>query len=338
MVEKITYRLWLKLRVGKRLATEENTLTASVAGRTVTIVSDRQSEPLSEAFWLVMGCRGFETEDHAREFGEELRRGAHLAGLCARVGVDAGDLGEDRKVSWVNPDFLRSRGSFNPETRIGPDVHGITILPDDGKTLFVRLGRASGSVRSNSGEFVRALEEALPKTDALRSGSPSIRRAIRVLNLAEINDDPIAKLVLTVSTVEGLAIDPPWTEGQRALIEGAATWLGQVHGNGEETRHVIDAIRQVRGESIRQRVRKLFEANDLSGKWKDWEELYLKRSRLFHGRTEIRSEHRGDYLDESKLNALGQEAIKLGARIVLSIAKREGIPVPGRAKVHFGVE
>lgn len=55
MVENIKYRLWLKLRVGKPLATEESVLTVSVAGRKVTIESDSQSVPLSEASWLVMG-------------------------------------------------------------------------------------------------------------------------------------------------------------------------------------------------------------------------------------------------------------------------------------------
>ena len=338
MAEKIKFRLWLKLRVGRRLATTESALTASIAGRTVTIVSDRQSEPLSEAFWLVMGSRGFETEDQAREFGEELRRAAHLAGLCARVGVDAGDPGEDRTVSWFNPEILLSGQGVNPDTRIGPDVHGIVVLPDDGKTLFVRGGRARGQVRSNCDQFVRALEDAMPENDAPRSSSPSIRRAIRVLNLAEMNEDPIAKLVLTVSTVEGLATDAPWTNSQRELIESAAEWLGRIHGDGGETMHVIDAILQVRRESIRQRVRRLLAANDLSVVWRDWEILYSKRSRLFHGRTKEGSEHRGDYLEETELHGLGQDAFKLGARIVLSIAKREGISVPGHAKLHFGVE
>ena len=68
--KKIRYRLWLKLRVGKALATEETVLTASVAGREVTIESERQSQPLSEASWLLIGCRGFEAEDDAGGFGE----------------------------------------------------------------------------------------------------------------------------------------------------------------------------------------------------------------------------------------------------------------------------
>ena len=229
-----------------------------------------------------MNCRGFETEAQAREFGEELRRATHLAGLCNRVGVDAGDPGEDRTMSWLNPEVFRS---VNPDKRLAPDVHGIVVLPDDGNIVFVR-GRASGTVRANADHFVRSLEECLPENDPLRSGSPSIRRAVRVLNLAEIHENPIAKLVLAVCTIESLATDPPWTDGQRELIESAAVWLERAHGDREEAMQVLEAIRQVRKESIRQRIRRLLQVNGLSNVWRDWDRLYKRRSGLFHGRSE----------------------------------------------------
>ena len=170
------------------------------------------------------------------------------------------------------------------------------------------------------------------------SDFPSIRRAIRVLNLAEMNTDPIAKVVLAISTIEGLATDPPWTDEQQKLIESSAAWLKRTHGDVEETKQVIEAILRVRKQSIRQRIRKLLAANELSGVWQDWDDLYSKRSRLFHGGTKKGSEHRGDYLENSELHGLAQKAINLCSRIVLSMAKREGILVPDRAKVHFGVQ
>ncbi|MYD27798.1 MAG: hypothetical protein F4X03_02610 [Dehalococcoidia bacterium] len=148
-----SFRLWLKLRVGKALATEEASLSVTLAGREVTISSERQSQPLSEASWLVFDCHGFATEEDARDYGEELRRAVHLAGLCARVGVDAGDRGENRTVSYVNPEVLQGSGVLDLDTRIAPDIHGVLVLPDDGKTLFVRLGQAKGTVRSNADGF-----------------------------------------------------------------------------------------------------------------------------------------------------------------------------------------
>ena len=336
--EKTKYRLWLKVRVGKFLDTPENALTASIAGRTITVESERRQQPLSEASWLVIGCRDFETEDQAREFGEELRRAAHLAGLCTRMGVDAGDPGEDRTVSWVNPEMLGiGRGKYR-DLRLGSDVHGVVVLPDDGNTVFFRASQPTVTVLSSADHFVGALEEASLESDAGRSGSPSIRRAIRILNLAEMNEDPIAKVVLAVSTVEGLANDPPWTEGQSELIERAAVWLEQDHSDGEEAEQVINAIRQVRRESIRQRVKRLLEANNLSSVWDDWNKLYKRRSSLFHGRSKAGGERQGSHLEKTELHRLGQEATKLCARIVLSVAKREGIAVPDRARAHFGVE
>ena len=170
------------------------------------------------------------------------------------------------------------------------------------------------------------------------NGFPVYSTAIRILNLAEANKDPIAKVVLAVSAIEGLATDPPWTDEQRELIDSTAAGLQQTHGDGEGVTQVREAIRQIRKESIRQRIRKLLQANNLSSVWHDWDGLYTRRSGLFHGRGEAEREHRGRHLEESTLHALGQEAIKLSAKIVLSIAKREGIPVPSPAKVHFGVD
>ena len=338
MESRTGYRLWLKLRVGKTLGTEEAALTASVAGREVVIESDRGSKPLKEATWLLIGCRGFEAEDDARDFGEKLRRAAHMAGLCARVGVDAGDPGEDRTVSWFNPEVLRESGALDPDTRLGPDIHGLLVLPDDGNTVFLRTGPSTLSVRSNADNFVRALQDALPESDAPAGDSPSIRRAVRVLNMAEMNTDPIAKIVLAVSTVEGLATDAPWTDAQKGLIESAAAWLERTHGDGEEVDQIAKAIRRIRPESIRQRIRKMLDSNDLSDLWRDWDALYGKRSRLFHGGRKDGGEQRGEHLEESELHALGQDALTLCGRIVLSMAKRERIPVPDRASVHFGVD
>ena len=338
MEKKTTYRLWLKLRVGKALATEETALTASIAGRELVIESEGKSQPLSEAPWLLIGCRGFEAEDDARDFGEKLRRAAHMAGLCARVGVDAGDPGEDRTVSWINPNILQKIGFLGPDTRIGPDIHGIVVVPDDGKTLFARAVPAKASVRSNADDFVRALQEALPESHEFGGDSPRIRRAVRVLNLAEMSADPIAKVVLAVSTIEALATDPPWTGGQKALIESAAAWLERTHRDEEEMGQVVEAIRGIRRESIRQRIRRMLGSNDLSVLWGDWDALYRKRSRLFHGGRRDSGEGRGDHLAASELHALGQEALTLCGRIVLSLARRGGIPVPDRAGTHFSVK
>ena len=91
----------------------------------------------------------------------------------------------------------------------------------------------------------------MPEHDETRSDYPSLRRAIRLLNLAEMNTDPIAKMVLAISTIEGLATDPPWTDEQQKLISYSAAWMEQTHGNSEEINQVIEALLRVRKNSIR---------------------------------------------------------------------------------------
>lgn len=141
METQTSYRLCLKLRVGKALATEEPSLAASLAGYDVTISSEQHLQPLSEASWLLIECRGFVTEEDARGYGEALRRAAHLAGLCTRVGVDGGDPGENRTVSYVNPDALRSIGVLDPDARIAPDIHVLWSFQTTGRRCSFASGR-----------------------------------------------------------------------------------------------------------------------------------------------------------------------------------------------------
>ena len=78
--------------------------------------------------------------------------------------------------------------------------------------------------------------------------------------------------------------------------------------------------------------------NDLSLLWEEWDALYSKRSRLFHGAGGDAGEQRGDHLEQSELHTVAQGAMTLCGRIVLSLAKRNGIAIPSGAAVHFGVE
>lgn len=330
------YRFSLKFRVGRSLATEEPALTATLSGREVTIKSDSESKPLSQAPWLLIDSGGFESEAAAQEFGENVRRAVHVAGLCARVGVDAGDPGENRTLSQLNEEYFRDSGLLDRDLRIGPDVHGLVVLPDDGRTIFTRF-RAQATVLANAADFVQALEEAHTERDATTAERLMIRRAVRVLNLAEMNTDPIAKVVLGVSTIEGMATDPGWSESQKLMIHDAAQWVERTYGREESAEQVVQAILRIRQSSIRHRIRSMLAEHDLLELWTEWESLYHGRSRLFHGGGGSGGEHRGDHLLESELHALGREAMNLCSKIVLSIAKREGLAIPGTASLHFGV-
>ena len=239
-------------------------MTAVINGKNVTIKPEKEGEPLSKASWLILSCGGFAMETAARAFAEELRRAAHMAGVCARVGMDAGDPGEDRTLSRINPDILNFDPVAGRDFRLGPDVHGVAVLPDNGKNLFVRA-RASGEARANAAAFVKALEEALPGSGRPQPDAASIRRAVRMVNLAEMNDDPMAKVVLAIAAVEGLADEKPWSSQKREFVRKAAAWLEETEGGSESVKAVAESIRQLQRESIGKRVRGLLSANGLSG-------------------------------------------------------------------------
>lgn len=261
---------------------------------------------MSESFWLVASCGGFDSEGEATAFGEALRRAVHLAGLSARVGADAGDPGEDRTRSWVNPDILKPVRDAHPDLRLAPDVHGLVVLPDDGNNLFARA-RGSGEARANAANFAEAVRQALSTAggEGDEAAAP-VRRAIRMLNLAQRSNDSIAKLARAVAAVEGLA------DRQSRLAEE-------------------------RGMSVRARVKELMTKYGLDELWADWDDLYGKRSRLFHDDAASPGEALGSYLDETELHRLGERANRLCATIVLAIAKQEGFPVPDQASVHFEI-
>ena len=248
----VPHRIRLKIRTGKALSTEEEMLKFSVAGRDVTLRSARNQQPLSEASWLLMDSQGFVTEDEAREFGEHLRRTADLVGVCTRIGLDGRGPSDDRQTSRFNEEWLRSEGVVKEGQRVGPDIHGLVVIPDDREIVWLSAGPVSGRVTSDPNRFIRAMEET-----ALGAESLSIQQAIRVLNLAQINGDPLAKVVLSISAIEALAeTDQEWSDEQRNFKAALSTWLESQYGDQEGTKEISDAIERLHRRSIRQQLKK----------------------------------------------------------------------------------
>ena len=326
MSNSVGYRVRLKVRIGKGLTTDETSLSAKVSGREVTVKSVKQDQPLKEASWLVIGARDFATESEASEYGEDLRRATHLAGLCTLVGVDGRAMGDDRTNSTITAageEWLRSLGLLQPGQRVVPDIHGLTVLPDD-ENIRIAGGGATGHVTHDPAEFVRAIEQA-----ATEGVSQDVVQAISVLNLAQINESPIAKVVLAISSIEALAVQGEgWTVSQRKMIDQATDWVHNEFGDSDAVHEVIDAIHRVPQYSLRQQIKWLLTEHDLMTWWADWEEVYKRRSKLFHG---------GASHEEGNVAELARDAIKVCGRIVLSIAKRQGAVLPTAAQVHFGV-
>ena len=235
-------------------------------------------------------------------------------------------MGDERTIGNITAageEWLRSLGLLQLGQKVVPNIHGLTVLPDD-ENIRVAGGEATGRVTHDPAKFVRAIEEA-----ATEGVSQDVVQAISVLNLAQINESPIAKVVLAISSIEALAVQGEgWTASQREMIKRATDWVHGEFGDSSAAHEVTDAIQRIRQYSLRQQAKRLLTEHDLMAWWEDWEKVYGRRSSLFHG---------GANREEGAVVELANDAMTVCGRIVLSIAKRQGAVLPTAAQVHFGV-
>jgi hypothetical protein len=297
------FRLYLQVRIGKALRTDEAFLTTYLEGREVRIRASL-GPSISKAEWLVFEARGFPTESEAHTFGERLRANVELAALCASPGVDTG---LDEVLGWVHEEYGRPEGSLKPHQRRGPDVHGLLILPDDDYTVFSR-SRAKGTTVSSLERFLAALRELADQPPITET---ALALSVRLLNLARINSEPRASIVLAVSAVESVAEDENWSAEQRDLIDKLAAGIADPE--------VKEAVERMHRISIRQGIKRVLESNRLDHLWEAWDDLYKRRSRLFHGGGEFTNQEIGE---------LASNATQLCDEIIFGIIKQKGIKLP----------
>ena len=297
------FRLYLQVRIGKALRTDEAFLITYLEGREVRIRASL-GPSISKAEWLVFEARGFPTESEAHTFGERLRANVELAALCSSPGVDTG---LDEVLGWVHEEYGRAAGSLKPHQRRGPDVHGLLILPDDDNTVFSR-SRAKGTTVSSLERFLAALRDL---ADQPSITEPALALSVRLLNLARINAEPRASIVLAVSAVESVAEGEKWSAEQRDLIDKLAAEIADPE--------VKEAVKRMHRISIRQGIKRVLMCNRLDHLWEEWDDLYERRSRLFHG---------GGEFTKQEIGELASNATKLCDKIIFGIIKQQGIKLP----------
>ena len=313
-----TYLVRLQVRTGKPLDTDAERLTATVWDREVSIIS--RTGPLSKADWLVMQARGFPSEADASEFGERLRLLVLIAGLCSHLGIDPG---RDKTRGQFTEAGLRVMG-FEPGLRAPPEIHGISVVPDDGKSVFI-YASMSGSAISDPAQLLGAVEELSEAAKCDAGEYPaSLVLALRLLNLAIISDDRRAKIVLAISAIEGLIQSEKWSTKQRQCIADTVTALRRAEDS--DLAEIADRLQGIQRISIRQGVTRLLDENGRPDLRVRWDEIYGQRSKLFHG---------GAQVGKHELNQISQATGKLCVTIVLSICKNKGIELPEIAEVHF---
>ena len=296
----------LQVKIGRDLLTKDRTvLTTSLDRRNVTIKS-RDGGKLSETRWIVLEAHGFATKGEARIFGEKLRTNVQLAGLCSNLGTDTGqdtvltEFAEKHLAGW----------------RWEPSVHGLSVIADDGKARFAYMeARATGILPPE--HLLSAMEEFAQQS---LLEDPILLLSVRLLNLAFVNPEWLARVVLAIAAVEALAKDEEWNEEQSRIL----------HKLAAETQdpEVKEAIQRLHMHKIgvRQGIKRVLREHKLEHLQGEWDSLYNLRSALFHGGKQLSKEEQGEL----------QGAISFCARIVLRVLKQKGFTLPHIANMHFG--
>lgn len=320
MTGKVSFRLKLKVRVGKTFETDDSILNASFGGKKITIRTDKQDVPFAESDWLVFEARGFATESNAEEFGKRLRDAVHISALCCRLGADGG---RDETLGSFNENIDHSKGGIKSHQRISPDVHGISIFPDDGNNVSMKLGAEKLRVMSYPDQFLDGIKQ-VSKTRI----EQKVMRAIKVLNLALVAEDDLATIVLSFAAVEALCSGPSWSEGQLRIIEELARQVEEHDPTNKCRMEISAAIRGLHNESLRQSVRRKLCSYGIKHLFKEWDAIYKRRSRLYHG---------GEELERQELSRLSGDAFGLCGKIVLMIASKGDGKLPETARTHFDI-
>ena len=280
------FDLSLQVKIGRYLTTDEKVLTTSFAGKSVTIKS-RGGGKLSKTEWIIFEVHGFTTKAEALDFGEQLRTNVQLAGLCSRLGTDTG---QEPTVREYDPSVINMMA--------GPAYAKATatpILPPE--------------------HFLSAMETFAQQ---LPLGDRTLLLSVRLLNLAFINPEWLAQVVLSFAAVEAMAEDQKWSDGQRARLRIIAA-----ETSDPEVREAVERLHKI---GVRQGIKRVLRDHQLEHLQKEWDRRYNLRSALFHG---------GKQLSEKERIEL-HDAVKFCARIVLGVLKHRGFTLPDIATEHFG--
>lgn len=324
MADDAGYRIRLRVRIGKSFSTKESCLTAVFGGRELTIKSQMTDEPLSETKWIVLGSGGFETEEAATDFGKRLKSIIEVASLCSRLGLD---IGTDRATHWFNEEIARSNGLIKVDERVLPNIHGLIIFPDDGKSRFWFMS-VRAKVRADQNQFLEALEY-LGSTEPIQISTNAIQ-GVRLLNKALMSVQPLTQLVLAISALESIGQGgSKWSDWQSKALKSIADEVEkESDGHTEERSEIAASIRRgLHKIGLRQGVLRLLRALDLGELGKEWDRIYSLRSAIFHGIEPI---------PESEIHTLANEAIALCGKVILAMVKNEGLRLPPVTAKHFG--
>jgi hypothetical protein len=269
------YRMRLRFLLSKPFDSDKLEESIVIDGRIVTIKSRTKEQPLNEAKWLIAGANGFLNEADARMFGVKLRHAIQFASLEGRNGIDCGN--DEATSAWgasFRQEIFEQTGK-----NLRNDLHGIDVFKNDDSAMFMTFS-ANLEVRAGMEPFLKSLVCVFPWIDKV---NPKVERIVILLNNVLMNPEPVAQIILAISTIEGLGQDQELSAGQKQLLKQLASLsMASSDITQAEADEVQDAILKIHKLSLRQGVLRLLKNAGLDLR-REWDAIYSERSTLVHG-------------------------------------------------------
>ena len=301
-----SWRMRLRLRLASKFNTDAKELKAEFCGRRILITSRTKAEPLNQAEWIVILARRFRTSEAAAKFGVDLQAAISAIAALRSVPIDVGfDNVATTTFSDVVKDSVAKAGAW-----LIDDVHGVDVYPDTQTAIVMAFGATlttsfdhswiTGPLGADGGRLARLDDKG--------------REASLLMNAAFMAPHPVAMITLAVAAVELLAAAERWNAGQKQWIKGLREHLEDNDGlSAEERTELRQAIDGLNHFGALSRTRRLLMNLELDELLERWDDLYKKRSRLFHG---------DRIIPFPQVQAMGGEARTLGQAVVQAYIER----------------
>jgi hypothetical protein len=269
------FRMRLRFRVVKSFYSKKLEESIVVDGRMLILKSCTKDEPLDQAKWVIAGANSFRSEPEARKFGKLLKRAIQFAALESRNGVDCGqDMPTSGWGASVKAAYFEQSGM-----NIRDDIHGIDVFRNDGTYGYMTFS-ATGQVFVSVDPFLKNLAQFYPWMGKVNQ---KVERLLIMMNGVLMNREPVAQIVLALSTIEGLGQDQELSDGQKQLlVHLASIAAASTSVAPDEAAEIEDAVLKIHKLSLRQGVLRLLRHAGLDLK-SEWDGIYKERSTLVHG-------------------------------------------------------
>jgi hypothetical protein len=296
----------LRIHLSSKFNTDAKEIKAKFYGRRIVISSRKKGEPLNQAEWILILARRFKNPEAAASFGFGLQ--AAISAIAASRGVPI-DIGFDNVATASFGDVVKDAVAKTGAWLID-DVHGVDVYPDTQNVFTMAFGATlttsfdpswiTGPLEADGRQLARLDDKG--------------REASLLMNAAFMAPHPVAMITLAVAAVELLAADERWNATQKQWIKGLREHLDDSVGlSAEERGELRQAIDGLNHFGALGRTRRLLKQLDLDVLLDRWDDLYKKRSRLFHG---------DKVMPFPQVQAMGGEARTLGQTVVQAYIER----------------